>query len=490
MSVLLLANVGNSDLHLVDRELLPEREDPHWWTSRRLGEEVCDHFDHYSDTLELPLIGPTVQWIFEQDTITGNELNIVLFASDQQKGLPHESEWLKDTAPVAEAIQLRLAHKPFEIPKKNIRILRIEGSPADYANMLRFYAEKLPQIANSTAPNTHIYMEVSGGTPAMTSMLIVMGVEVFGEFLRTLYVDRGTPMPYELGVARELFARKMRATLRDQINLYAYAVAQKTLEQAGSLITPDDHQRQLLDALLIYADRRLAFDFARARKVLQQRAHGLATGVPQAQIKHWLHELDSPDAADQLAELLHSAVIKLKFGDYADFVQRVFRFQEATFRYMAVCMGIEYGKSEQYLSQSWLKTQPDLQNYLTHYPRGADGKPCQQPISIDTGRSLNRVSLGAIVDYYVQHETRWKSWNPAAEALFNLSAVADLRNRGISGHGLEGIGVQDLEAAFGGTIDDLVMSENKIYEILFGHPPGENPYDAINTLILDLMQGA
>lgn len=488
MSVWLLANVGNSDLQIDNSKLpgAPAAEDPEkWWTPRRIGEAVRDNPDRFAGTIKLPLLEPTINWLFEHENVTGEDLRLVLFASDQPREDTIESEWLKDTYPIAEALCKIVTDKPFHIPQKQSRIERILGSPADYSNMLSFYTQALPRVAKRVAPDDRIFLEVSGGTPAMASMLIVMGVEVFGERVRTLYVERGATVPYEVSVSRELFARKTRDTLCDQVKLHAYAVALQTLKDAGPLIDPDDDHRRLLAAVLNYADRRLSFDFDRARNALQN-ARQLSIGEAQARIGRWLRELESSDTAEHLSELLHSANIKLKFGDYADFTQRIFRFQEATFRSMLEQIGIQYSdKDGKYVKNEWVQTQPGLDKFLDGYVN----PQTQKPDRVKLDRPLNRYSLGAMAEYFARTE-KWKRWRGTVQALHKLSAVADLRNKGVAGHGFDGIGKKDISQAYGDTPEVLLRDLNTIYQEVFERAPGPNPYDAINILILDLIQAA
>lgn len=488
MTVLLLANVGNRDVILTDRNRLPEHQDPRWWDSpRRLGEEIAANLDHYAAAIELPLLHPTLDWLLNEQGVAPGDLQVVLFASDQPPHLTLERDWLKDTAPFAEVIR-NLLEKRYKIPKRFIK--RIEGSPADYANMLAYYMQTLPQIATNVSPDATVYLEVSGGTPAMSSMLIVAGVEVFGDRVHTLYLEQDARYPSEIGVAQQLFARKSRETLLGQIKLFAYNAALQTVEQSGRLIAPDNHRRDLLACLLRYADRRLAFDFRRARNALHS-ALALSTGNTQAQIRFWLRELQEPTIADNLSEVIHSAAIKLTLGEYADLVQRVFRFQEASFRYLAEQMGMQYSKSDEYLDESWRKSLPALDNYLRHYRRGQDGRTLAETdndIEVGTTRSLNRFNLGAIVEYFVEHEPRWKHRRAVVDRLFSLSAVADLRNKGLSGHGFNGIGREDLEAALGDSADALLDLLRRIYTEIFDVPPGEDPYQAVNTLLVKIIE--
>lgn len=484
MSVLLLANVGNRDVYLRDPGLLPSHEDPHWWQSvRRLGEELRDNLSRYKDALELPLLGPTLEWLKSENGDDLSKAQIVLFASDQPEQYTSREEWLKDTLPLAQAMHQLIAQR-YQIPKRQIRIAAIEGSPADYANMLTYYLQTLPTYIPTSG--TPVYLEVSGGTPAMSSMLIVAGVEVFGENVHTLYIERNSRLPNSIAVAQQLFARKTRETLRNQIKLYAYTAALDTVQTSGHLVTTDNREREVLANLLRYADRRLAFDFSRARSALRE-ALPLTRGNAQARVSFWQRELDTRSAAANLSELIYSAAIKLHLGDYADFVQRIFRFQEAAFRHLAEEMGLRYTKSDgMFVDSAWLDSQPALGKYLDVYTDRLTGRIT----TVDVRRSLNRYSLGAIVDYFIQHDPAWAALAPTVEHLHAFSGVAELRNKGLAGHGFNGIGLDDLREKYGAPPDEMLDALKGIYCDLVDAPPGEDPYQAVNKLLTEIIDAS
>lgn len=486
MTVLLLANVGNRDLVLTDTRRLPEHDDPHWWQSvRRLGEEYRDNLSDYADVLELPLLAPTLEWLKSENGRDLSTAFVVLFASNQPEQYTQREEWLKDTLPFAQAICKLIALR-YGVPKRNIRVLEIEGSPADYANMLTYYLRNLPEIHAYTTADTNVYLEVSGGTPAMSSMLIVAGVEVFGEKVHTLYIERNSRVPNSIGVAQQLFARKTRETLRNQIDLYAYTAALHTVRTSGHLVTTDGRERELLANLLRYADRRLAFDFGRARAALRD-ALPLTSGNTQAKISFWQRELDTRSAQANISELIYSAAIKLHLGDYADFVQRIFRFQEAGFRYLAEQMGLRYTKDDgMFVESAWFSSLPALGKYLDIYADRITGRVTP----IDLRRPLNRYSLGAIVDYFIAHDPTWHAHQTPADHLHTFSAVAELRNKGLAGHGFNGIGLDDLREKYGAPPNEMLDALNQIHLELFGAPPGDDPYQAVNALLAEIIESA
>lgn len=495
MKVLLIANIGNSDLILNQKELLPATLATGQLTVRQLGEEIRQNVDRYAEHLSLPLLTPTLRWLFEHEQLAPEDLCICLFASDQPAGLTREDERQKDTLPTAETIRklvsngkyltqlLKIKNLKNGIPAKQICLETIDGNPADYANMLAIYTSKLPSHLKRIASDEQVYLEVSGGTPAMTAMLIVTAVEMFGARTHTLYVDRHGKEPYEVAVASELFGRRTRATLRTQIEMHAYSVALRTLNENRPIITSDENRFQWLGALLRFADRRLAFDFEAARDALVE-ARRRSTGRPQAQVQFWLQQLEDPELPMLLAELIHSARIKDGFGDYADFVQRLFRFQEACFRYMAEQVGMQYSKpgDERMVSSDWLEQQPGLKKFSAHYtPAGAN----TGPLEIDFGRTLTRYSLSAVVDYFIQQDLQWAHWQPVATKLHALSKAADLRNKGLSGHGFQGISRTMIEEAYGSGINMILQELETIYQALFSATLSDDPYAVVNQILLE-----
>lgn len=485
MTIYLLANVGNHDLKVTNWSVLPDQIDRR---PRPLGEFLLKNVQKYQDVIELPLIEPSLTWIKDREGCDIPDINVILFASSQTKDLADPEEYAKDTQPVAEVIKEFLFLK-YQIPNKQIRISIIEGNPADYVNMLNFYQTQLDKLVTEFVKldDDRIYIEVAGGTPAMTSMLIVTGTEFFGQAVTVLYKDRLSDTPTQINIAQVLFARKMRQTIEEQIKLYAYATASETLKDNGRLVLPNEDKRTLVLHVLNYADRRLAFDYDRARKHLQD-ALPLTLGGDQEQLRAWLRELREPHVDMLLAELIYSAHVKDSLGDYADLTQRLFRFQEAILRYMAEQIGMEYSdeKTKLYVKTEWRTNQPELDKFLREYHRDNTGKEVQKPINIDTSnRPLNRYNLGAIVEYFVTNTDEWAHWKDPTMQIFRLSSVADLRNKGISGHGFEGIGKQDIEREFGEDMDALFTLLESIFTNVFETSLGDNPYDIINKRLLE-----
>jgi hypothetical protein len=96
--------------------------------------------------------------------------------------------------------------------------------------------------------------------------------------------------------------------------------------------------------------------------------------------------------------------------------------------------------------------------------------------------SLNRWSLGTVVDYFLQSGAA-PQWQEPVQLLHRLSTVADLRNKGLSGHGFQGISLSQLEQKYGASLDVLLESLASIYRSMFQRDVGQSPYAAVNELV-------
>ncbi len=480
VKALLIANVGNRDIKLDDQG--DKRE-----STRQLGERILNNFEHYYNVIQLPLIEPALKYLQEEQGYEIGAIEFILFATDQGETAGDKRE--QDTLRLAEVAKNYLI-KRYGINKKGIRIEVIESNPADYRNMMEFYDQKMRRLrdwlnSKNDGEFPRIYLEIMGGTPAMVTMLILKATQYFERNVSTLYNDNG--QVFDISIAEELFLQNVREELLLQTELFAYRSAWETLQQYPKVVKNSD-EREILLYLLQYGDRRLAFDYDRALKHLKE-VRGSTTGELQSVVSRWLNEFKPEDTQFLLAELVYSIEIIIKLGNYSELTQRIFRFQEAMFRYMAEQMGMEYSKSSkatgEYVDPSWVKSQEGLEQFLQAYDRTADG----QATAVDIKRSLNRFSLGAIVDFFVKNQQEWQHWRQAAESLHGLTNLAELRNKGISGHGFQGIGEEDILEAYGiDEIDDLVRDLKEIYRIVFGDELLNNVYDEINKVCRDIIE--
>lgn len=488
MKTHLLATVGNRDVQVTDRTVLPEPMRAVWTPARVEGEALLADLDAAGGALDYPMITPVVRWLLDEKGVAPEDLQVVLFATDQPKPFTPEDEWKKDTLAYAKIIRRALLDglpgldraQDRRLTKRQVYVRSIETNPAHYRLMLDTFTGAFADLQRYIGPDDRVYLEVTGGTPAMTSMMIVAGADAFGERARCIYKNPAETEPQEVGILPRFFARQARAALEQQLKLHAYTAALATFERHRDLIAESVPGQTLVAALITYAERRLAFDFDRARQALKDAA-AVAPSDIHAQLGHLQRQLQSASTADLLAELVHNARIKYTMGHYADFTQRLFRFQEAGFRYLAEKMGLQYKNPEGKRARTaWLRNVPGLLDYLASYtdPNGET----YTPVNI-IDYNLNRTNLGALVNFFVDNEPTWADRREVMDGLYRLSSFGSLRNKGLAGHSFQGIGKPDLTAAFEEDADHIVPLLETIYTGLFGVDLPEDPYAAANALI-------
>ena len=142
MTVLVLCNVGNSDL-MVEGTARGElsRE------ARLLAARLNAERETYWDRIRLPILTKALNYILAQ----GEPIKtIILFVSDQDKELAGEGEWIKDTCELGKLVKEKLLqqYKTQGWIPKQIRLHTIPGNPADYDTMLTYFEAGLSRIGS------------------------------------------------------------------------------------------------------------------------------------------------------------------------------------------------------------------------------------------------------------------------------------------------------------------------------------------------------
>jgi len=476
MSVLFLANIGNSDLKV---EGVKRGELPH--EARPLADEIRARKREYWPRIRLPILSKALDYLLAQEEAIDS---IVLFVADQDRELVGESEWQMDTCETGKLVREKLLeqYQGQGWRAKQVRLHTIPGNPADYDTMLAYFEEELPGIRSYyEAEGVRAYLSLTGGTPAMNAMLLVVGNEVFGPQTVNLYDSRERPQPFPLGVGRRLEGRALRVALDTNLETYQYAAALALVEREGPVLVDAHSTRQVLAGLLRHARDRLAFNFGDAAQALDT-ALPQATGQTRGYLLAWRDQVIQPSDDDRLRELYYSAEVKrLNYG-YAGWLERVFRFQESALRQAAVAWGVRFrGRKQKFLDPELVKTQPGLVEHLKQAPQPGGGQGLDY-----VKRSASRPLLQAVLAYLAQ-----KRQDEQLQRFLDLSSrlegLADLRNDWV--HRSQGVRRADLEEAFGGNLDEASATLAEMFRLLTGEEVGANPYDAINDLCRALMRG-
>ncbi len=481
--VMLIAPVGTRDVTLTDLSLLPTEELRQAWThadarlrlgARQKGEVLLADLDRYAPALRLDILGKAVRHVFARH---GQIDRLVLVASSQPESVA-ERYRKNDTIELARLIkELLRQDATLRSVGEQTKIMTVTGNPASYETMRVFYRQGLPVWTRDLKPDGLCYLEVTGGTAQMSTMLLLEGVHRLRTRAVPLYVLEEADMPRTLDVGRKMLVDSLRQTLERDLQVYAYHAAWRSVAAEEAVLRPSVPYYDALRAVLDAARHRLNFDFDAA----QQSLFGADRGLPSPLVERVLvlaTELSEQGRTPEwlIAEVYHSAMIRWRTDAYAGFVGRVFRFQEAMLRYLCERWGAQFGgKNDAFLDPAWLKGQPALVKML-------------QDAGVDPSRGVTRRTLRVVAEGLSSAGggPGSKDW---LRRLDRFEQVASLRNQLVITHGFAGVSARRLEQLYRGGGEQIGSDMGALLGEVLGVDVSTNPYDAINDLCRALLRG-
>ncbi len=489
MTTLLLCTVGNRD---VDWKIPGLSEA---LSQRERAEHVLAHYRTLRKHIRLPIIRKALRHVLARHSTPPDM--VVLIASNQFDTTPSDPRelrnWHTDTCLTAQIIHQCLADGGADwqavLPERvQIWLIGDDGGqrdPSDYDGVRRWLERRLPAL-HAAHPDASAYLQVTGGTPAMTTGLMVAGTEVFGARAEVLYVYERHELPQTLNIGKRLQAHPLRATLRASVRVFAYDAALHTLHQHAPAITDrlEAGAGDVLDALLAYAHHRFNFDLPAATQALHHAAAGAGDGRWSKQLMAFYDAVHATGRLAQVEEVYHGAAARYEVGAYADVLTQVVRFQENLLRAMCLERGARFllhGSMQQddsggLLDGAWALAQG-------FQPRGVNAGD-----HISTGwKQLQNL---------LRHLSRQRGENLSAilNALCSDSMVRLVYLRNELTHSLRGVGKAELARKFGGehapdnTADEIVPHLARCFELVAGRAPAPPPFAAINALVETLLR--
>lgn len=486
MHTLVLANIGNSDLIVDGKRLQRPRSE---------GEAVWKEFERYE--FETPIIEPCIDWIAGRRPID----RLILFYTDQ----PEMPETLKpdrfgvslrdkDTLwyaqIIARLLQARFGERIKRIECQSIR--RTDGrviNPSMYDEAFDAYVGLVAPLADA---QTTCYVLMAGGIPACNTALQLNAISAFGDRCHVVYQPEGG-QPYELRVGDQVLNIFRRATAIEALERLDFATAMAIVRRFNDAA---------LQALVEHAHYRECFDFERARAVL-------ADGIRQASgdVRTFLADLERDldplmqrsDIGALLHELVANADITFRNGRYADFLGRMFRFQEAALRFIAETkLGLPTDMSKERREVNLpeyrrrIEDDPGLKAWLD--ARAIDGTP----LRYDTP---NIPAMQAMLDYLIDLDPA--SVKPAGapylpkdergrltgvkKRLDRINVLAQLRNQSVIAHGFAGVSREQLEEACSGDPAMLIDDLREIVKLL-GLTAHKSPFERIASVAIEQLR--
>lgn len=435
MTVLVLCNVGNRDL-ILEGEAGPPRP------ARGEGRRLLDEYPTVAARLTFPIIEPCLRYVVAQHP--GGIDRLVLYGTDQE-GSAYRAN---DTLHFAELGARRLPTLLGDALKMADWQPVWDINPALYDEAFEKYDELLLTGLSYNEVDV-CYVVITGGIPACNTALLFQGVRHFGDRLRVVYLPQGGE-PQELRAGQQVMDAFREAAAVEHLQRLDFANALPRLERLGI-------DRGLV-GLVAYAAQRCAFDFRSAQDTL---LHALRDGdrpvreFVHQRLRHDLDPLLTEDGDRErlsalLRELYWNAAITYRHRRYADFLGRVYRFQEAVLRYLVETvfglptdLGPKVRKANQRLWSEGIRANPGLVAFLAM--RAVDGKPLDWEV-------IGRPAYKALMSYATNEMEgldaqgkpllspgERKKCTALLSRVNKLDPLVELRHRTIIGHDFEGV---------------------------------------------------
>ncbi len=482
-SVMLIAPVGTRDVTLTDLSLLPDEELRQAWNhadpaqrtgARQKGDILRADLERYAPALRLDILGKAVRHVFDKH---GRIDRLLLVASNQPTDtLDHYRK--NDTFELACLIKEFLRRdKPLQSVGQRTKIMPVSANPSSYEVMRHFYRQQFPGWTSKLAPDGLCYLEVTGGTAQMSTMLLLEGVSHLGSRAIPLYVMQEYDVPQTLDVGRQMLVDTLRKTLERDLDVYAYHAAWQLTTDEQALLRSSLRYYDALRAVLDATRQRLNLNLKAAQTALFGADQGLPAPLAD-QVLRLATQLGPEGRTIQwrIAEVYHSAVVRRRTEAFASFVGRLFRFQEAMLRYLCEQWGAQFGgKNEALLQDDWLQGRPDVSQALVQ-------------AKADPNKQVTRRTLQVVAHHLAQaaNDQAGLDW---LKRLNRFEPLAGLRNRSIIAHGFEGVSSERLAELYRGGVEQIEGDMEALLNDVLGLDVSINPYDAINELCKKLLEG-
>lgn len=366
----LIGTVGSNDLQL-DGQTAHQRQQ----TMREFGKYARDQYQELQGRITAPMLDRAMEYLRDVGELPDQ---LVLIVTDQPESRPRRDG---DTAFAGEVIARRLGER-FHVPKRP-SIKRLGCVPALIDPVMDQFEVWFPQWAEQYE---HIFLMTTGGTPAMSTAMVLVALESCPEKVTQLYAPLGEEVR-PTNVLQRTRANQHRHELLTALDHGRFGSAVLALGERGEQLGIADYAHRVLKALVQSADARLRFDLDGARACLAVARREprlddeLHNGV--AALQRSLPQND--DIPGMLGELYHNAQQKLRHGEYADFVLRLFNFQQAALRYAAERAGVEFHRNGEYVREEWLLAHSDFSDHAAHFAPRDRQRVCLMPVQSQVG---------------------------------------------------------------------------------------------------------
>lgn len=441
--IVFFANVGNRDVQTKSGQIN---------RCRIIGKDYFERFEEEKDRLRFPIIEKGIEYVLSNEKQVNN---VILFYTDQERDNVENIHFEADTIYFAKLLKKMILEKFQKV--QHVTLAKIEGVPVKPEDLFPFYEQYYKNYSDENEIDT-VIISPAGGIPACNWAMMFQATRVFRDKTVVVYVSDSGDVT-EIPTSKIILDEYNREVCNSFLDEYNFTGAIKVMES-----------RQFCDSdalyLAKYAEARLRFDFSSAiinlekfgkRDELIETLSGSISKFTQdikqansnSSDEEWEEWLDLQK--QKIAELAMNSEVKWFQGEYADFLGRIFRFKEATQRFI-------FERETHHSSEKKKGKFPDFEKYLKndeYFRRKLEKK-----------KNLRCEPTGLVMEIYLKKLKEMKSeLSKTIDVIENLENLADLRNKSIIAHGYRPITREEIETYYNGNIlsdlDEVVKYFNE-----------------------------
>lgn len=379
--------------------------------------------------IEFPIVEPIIERV-GKELSNGEKLEKIIFVTTEQ-----DKADKKDTVYLGELFKKIKSDNKSELNKKlgfsNIKVNNyvIKDNPADYDVMM----DRYKKIIESSTDCEVVYINLTGGTPAMNMSLLYNSTNEINIKVIPLYVNGKTKRTIKLRVIEELKKNKIKDELKTFIAKHLYDAAIMTIERNEKSL--DVNKARIVVAMLNIAKDRREFNFEKALEPIDQLKYELPNSRDVFdRFEEAVTNLNSSNDLYMLNELKNNAIYKYTDGAYTDFLGRIFRIQEASYALLLRKNRLIKEKKDKYvLNKENLshEQEEEIKNF-----KNDNG----EKIEVDKG--LNTYSMEKVLECILSDRSLEME---LLDKLKQLDKLKKLRNKSILAHGYKGVSKQVID---------------------------------------------
>ena len=478
MTRILIACVGQRDLQRRNAEGgLEPLSKQHL---REESERIFNDLDNWKNELEFPMILAALRTVVKDASRGDDALQVFLLASDQEDE-KHRSGDTIFCAKIIRQLLTEKVRKELKVPPPQVKIIPLRKQPNRHDQMW----EEIENLIKRKGVQDHaaqVYVLLSGGTPAQNMGLLLAAIQQFGNRTQVLTVDERTDIATPLRVGQKLMRVFEDKELDAALDNWDFPAARSVLPD-GSL------EAAGADAAIA----RLNLDFTQCRDTLEKLQTRVINKVPE----HWdrllneVRELDTTDVSHnswgiRMREVYWNAWIKWQRKEYADFLGRLWRLQEAALQAMTSwVVGFdlyEKNNAEPKLLE-WIDGTHECKAYL-----------CREKPDLNV--QFNTLVMQLVCEW-AQEESKFppdkeEFASKILNAIRSLEALRQLRNNCILAHGLRPVTREEVyhavqpEGSVPEQFDNYLFQWAADLLSAWDIDPGNNPYELFREVIREL----